>query len=109
VVGIEGVPRPNPLLDSLKAIFLYAIWTASILFVVFKLMWGLNYQRLPIAEGAAFDDRYAKTEELNEIGMEITNGIRTSFSMIPANNPFAGAREIPLLRLPSLLGRRDSK
>ena len=89
--ALKAFRGQTPLLDSLKAIFLYAIWTASILFVVFKLMWGLNYQRLPIAEGAAFDDRYAKTEELNEIGMEITNGIRTSFSMIPANNPFAGA------------------
>lgn len=70
--------------DSLKVIFLYIIWTASILFIVFKLLWGLNYQRQPLAEVAQFTPRYARTEELQEIGQLIANGIRTNFKVPPS-------------------------
>lgn len=88
--ALKAFRGQTPLLDSLKAIVLYAIWTAGILFVIFKLMWGLNYQRLPIAEGVGLEDRYARTEELNDIGTRIANGIRNSFSSIPENNPLVG-------------------
>lgn len=79
----------TPLLDSIKVMILYATWTASVLFVAFKLMWGLNYQRLPMSEATGFVDRYPRTEELSEIGTEIANGISNSFNSIPGNNPYA--------------------
>lgn len=88
--ALKAFRGQTPLLDSLKTIVLYAIWTAGILFVIFKLMWGLNYQRLPLAEGSGLEDRYARTEELNDIGMQIANGIRNSYKAVPENSPLAG-------------------
>ncbi|MFZ4986122.1 MAG: DUF3810 family protein [Blastocatellia bacterium] len=88
--ALKAFRGQTPILDSLKVIVLYAIWTASVLFVIFKLMWGLNYQRLPLAEGAGFEDRYAKTEELNQIGLAIVNGIRNNFTPLPGSGSNAG-------------------
>jgi hypothetical protein len=85
--AIKAFQGREPLRSSLKVIFSYIIWTASILFIVFKLMWGLNYQRQPMAEVGQFEPRYARTEELNEIGNLIANGIRTSYRAQVANNP----------------------
>lgn len=76
--AIKAYQGRAPLRDSLKFIFLYIIWTASVLFIVFKLLWGLNYQRQPLAEVAGFESRYARTEDLDEIGSYIANGIRVS-------------------------------
>ncbi|MFM8393034.1 MAG: DUF3810 family protein, partial [Acidobacteriota bacterium] len=76
--AIRSFQGRAPFSDSLKAILLYIIWTASVLFIVFKLLWGLNYQRQPLAEVAQFEPRFARTEELSEIGALIANGIRTN-------------------------------
>jgi hypothetical protein len=77
-----------PIIDSIKVIILYFIWTASIMFIVFKLMWGLNYQRMALADTPWFDSRYAKTEELTDISNRIVNGIRSNYGSLPGNNPF---------------------
>jgi hypothetical protein len=77
-----------PIVDSIKVIILYFIWTASIMFIVFKLMWGLNYQRMALADTPWFDSRYAKTEELTDISNRIINGIRSNYGSLPGNNPF---------------------
>lgn len=75
-------------LDSIKVIILYFIWTASIMFIVFKLMWGLNYHRMELAATPWFDSRFAKTEELTEVSNRIINGIRSNYGALPGNNPF---------------------
>lgn len=77
-----------PIVDSIKVLILYFIWTASIMFIVFKLMWGLNYQRMVLADTPWFDSRYAKTEELTDISNRIINGIRSNYGSLPGNNPF---------------------
>ncbi|MFN7828127.1 MAG: DUF3810 family protein [Acidobacteriota bacterium] len=95
--AIRAYQGRAPLRDSLKVILLYIIWTASILFIVFKLLWGLNYQRLPLAEVARFEPRYARTEELQEIGNLIANGIRTN-SNAPPTTPSSNVPDDPTSR-----------
>ncbi len=81
-----------PFTSSLKIIFVYVIWTASGLFIAFKLMWGLNYQRLPLAEVGELAQRYPRSDELEIIHQRIVIGIRDNYRDLPGKNPYnAGA------------------
>ncbi len=64
--------------DLVKVLFLHLVWTGSILFVLFKLMWGFNYQRMPLAEAAALEQRLARSDELETIGSRIISGLRNN-------------------------------
>lgn len=83
-----------PFSSSVKIIFVYVIWTASVLFIIFKLMWGLNYQRAPFVEAAQLQTRYPRSEELENIRSRIVNGIRNSYNELPGNNPFNGGQTV---------------
>lgn len=66
--------------DLIKVLVLHMVWTGSILFVFFKVMWGFNYQRMPLAEAVGFDQRLARSDELQMIANRIVNGVRNNYT-----------------------------
>ncbi len=56
------------------------VWFAAISFAVFLSMFGLNYQRLPLARGLDLRERPATTSELESIATHIISGINRNFS-----------------------------
>jgi hypothetical protein len=70
--------RETKLINVVKVFGLQILWLMSLLVPVFLAFWGLNYQRLPLAETLEFDRRPARAGELEAIGLQIVNGLNTS-------------------------------
>jgi Protein of unknown function (DUF3810) len=73
--------RETRLYNVVKVFFLQMLWAMGILVPVFLAFWGLNYQRLPLAETLAFDRTPTRAGELESIGLQIVSGVNTNYDL----------------------------
>jgi hypothetical protein len=72
------------------------MWTFASLHLIFLLIWGLNFQRMPISETWGLERRLARTDELQAIGAQIVNGINQNYAAASENQDWAGVSRLPL-------------
>jgi Protein of unknown function (DUF3810) len=83
--------------NVIKLFFLHVLWVLSILFPLFLALWGLNYQRMPLAETMNLDRRpAARTGELEGIGLQLINGANTNYEAARAGQDWTGASRLPM-------------
>lgn len=81
-----------------------ALWIAGAGLWVFLLVWGLNYQRMPLSVSVGMERREARPEELETIGRAIVEGVNRSFEESRASAGDGagmsddGASRVPLSR-----------
>src|SRR5215467_2190823 len=73
--------RETRLYNVLKVFFLQMLWGMGILVPIFLLFWGLNYQRMPLAETLAFDRTPTRAGELESIGLQIVSGVNSNYDL----------------------------
>jgi hypothetical protein len=96
--------RRTRLINVIKLFFLHLLWVGSILFPIFLFVWGLNYQRLPLAETMNLDRRpAARTGELEGIAVRLTSEINTNYERARGGANWAGASILPMT--PAVLNR----
>jgi len=92
IVGIIGVyvvwtvwyvgralRREASIIEVFKVLFLQWAWLVAIGFALFLLMWGLNYQRMPIAERLDLERRGEGREEIISVGRRIVDGVNLNY------------------------------
>src|SRR5262245_52470818 len=85
------------LFDVTKLFFLHLLWVFSVLFPIFLLVWGLNYQRMPLAETLGLERRpAARTGELEAIGIQLINFVNTNYDRARAGQDWPGASKLPM-------------
>jgi Protein of unknown function (DUF3810) len=72
--------QESRLWDVTKLFWLQMFWTFSVLFVLFLLLWGLNFQRREISEAAKLERPPVRTDELQVVGARIVNLINNSYN-----------------------------
>ncbi len=90
--------RETRFLDVFKVFFLQILWLMGILFPLFLALWGLNYQRMPLAETLEFDRRPARAGELESIGLQIVSGANNNYEMARVARDGSGLGALPLTR-----------
>jgi hypothetical protein len=90
--------RESRLFDVLKVFFLQLLWVMSLLVPVFLAFWGLNYQRLHLAETLEFDRRPARAGELESIGLQIVSGVNSNYEQAKGSRDWPGASTLPITR-----------
>ena len=87
--------RETRLYNVVKVFFLQIIWALGILVPIFLAFWGLNYQRLPLAETLGFDRAPTRTGELESIGLQIVSGVNSNYDLArgSAERPSPPARD----------------
>lgn len=88
--------RESRFFDVIKLLMLHLVWTASFLWVVLLLMWGLNYERLPISDTWRLETRPARSDELQNMGAKIANGINTNYIAATGGRSLGVASSSPL-------------
>jgi hypothetical protein len=79
----------------IKLFFLHVLWVGSVFFPLFLLVWGLNYQRMPLADTLGLDPRpAARSGELESIGIYLTNGVNTNYDRARAGQDWSGASQL---------------
>ncbi|HEU0180371.1 MAG TPA: DUF3810 domain-containing protein [Blastocatellia bacterium] len=73
--------RETRLYNVLKVFFLQILWGMGILVPLFLVLWGLNYQRAPLAETLAFDRTPTRAGELESIGLQIVSGVNSNYDL----------------------------
>lgn len=89
--------------DVVKILVLHLIWTFSILFVLFLLLWGLNFERMPIAETMGLARRPARSDELLAIGARIVDGINKNYEAASSGQGWEGGQSRLPMAEPKLL------
>ena len=82
--------------DVIKILFLHLTWTFSTLFVLFLLLWGLNFQRMPISDSMGLIRRPARSDELQAIGARIYSGINKNYDDAAAGQAWSGTSRLPM-------------
>jgi hypothetical protein len=90
--------RESRFFDVLKVFFLQVLWIMSILFPIFLFLWGLNYQRMPLAEVLGFDRRPALAGELESIGLQIVSGVNSNYELARGTREWVGGSTLPITR-----------
>lgn len=72
--------RETSILDVIKILFLQWAWLFTWGFAIFLLMWGLNYQRIPIEDRLDLERRAEGREEIRGVGERIIQGINRNFT-----------------------------
>jgi hypothetical protein len=90
--------RETRLYNVVKVFFLQILWAAGILVPIFLAFWGLNYQRLPLAETLAFDRTPTRTGELESIGLQIVSGVNTNYDLSRGSGDSTIGRPAPASR-----------
>jgi Protein of unknown function (DUF3810) len=87
--------RETRLYNVVKVFCLQILWAVGILVPIFLAFWGLNYQRLPLAETLGFDRAPARVGELESIGLQIVNGANSNYDLArgSAERPTPPARD----------------
>jgi hypothetical protein len=87
--------RETRLYNVVKVFFLQILWAMGILVPIFLAFWGLNYQRLPLAESLGFDRAPTRAGELESIGLQIVNGVNSNYDLArgSAERPTPPARD----------------
>ena len=78
--------RETRLYHVVKVFFLQILWAMGILVPLFLALWGLNYQRLPLAETSAFDRSPTRAGELESIGLQIVSGVNSNYDLARGAN-----------------------
>src|SRR5215813_13883169 len=73
--------RETRLYHVVKVFFLQILWAMGILVPIFLAFWGLNYQRLPLAETLSLDRTPTRTGELESIGLQIVSGVNSNYDL----------------------------
>jgi uncharacterized protein DUF3810 len=73
--------RETRFYNVVKVFFLQILWALGILVPIFMTLWGLNYQRLPLAETLGFDRTATRAGELDSIGLQIVSGVNSNFDL----------------------------
>ncbi|MBO0860469.1 MAG: DUF3810 domain-containing protein [Chloracidobacterium sp.] len=73
--------RETKFYDVLKVFFLQILWLGSILVPLFLALWGLNYQRTPLAEKLGYDRIPTRAGELGSIGLQIVSGVNNNYDI----------------------------
>ncbi|HKQ78185.1 MAG TPA: DUF3810 domain-containing protein [Blastocatellia bacterium] len=94
----RSLRRETRLYNVVKVFFLQIFWLTGILVPVFLAFWGLNYQRLPLAETLAFDRTPTRAGELESIGLQIVSGVNSNYDLARASRESAGERPPPTTR-----------
>ncbi len=84
--------------DVTRLFFLQILWLMSVLFPIFLLLWGLNYQRLPLAETLEFDRRPARVGELESMGLQIITGLNNNYQLSKGSTESPAASTLPITR-----------
>lgn len=84
--------------DVVKLLFLHLLWTFSILFAAFLLVWGLNYQRMPVQDTLHLDMRPPQNDEVNKISKRIVEGINRSYNSAALGQNWARTSTLPMDR-----------
>lgn len=90
--------RESRLFDVLKVFFLQILWVMSLLVPVFLALWGLNYQRLSLAETLQLDRRPARSGELESIGLQIVSGVNSNYEQARITRESGGPNAPPITR-----------
>jgi hypothetical protein len=90
--------RESRLWDVLKVFFLQILWLMSLLAPVFLLFWGLNYQRLPLAETLQLAPIAARAGELESIGLQIVSGVNNNYEQSRSAREGAAPNTPPITR-----------
>src|SRR5262249_56725500 len=77
----RSLRRETRIYNVSKVFFLQILWVMSILVPIFLILWGLNYQRMPLAETLKFDRIPTRAGELGAIGLQIVNGVNSSYDL----------------------------
>lgn len=86
------------ILDVLKLLFLSLVWIFGIVYLVFLLFWGLNFQRQPIAETWELELRPTNSGELQAIGARIVEGINQNYKEASQGQSWERASTLPMAR-----------
>jgi hypothetical protein len=80
----------------LKVFFLQILWVMSVLVPIFLAVWGLNYQRMPLAETLSFDRISTRAGELESIALQIVSGVNNNYEQArgSAERPAAPSRDV---------------
>jgi hypothetical protein len=90
--------RESRFLDVVKVFFLQVLWVMSFLVPIFLFLWGLNYQRMPLADVLEFDRRPARTGELESIGLQVVSGVNRDYEVARGSRDWSGASSLPISR-----------
>lgn len=75
----RAIKRQTRFIDVIKVLILHVAWLLSAGFAVFLIMWGLNFQRIPLDEKLNLDSRPSGAAELTEAGRRIVDGINRNY------------------------------
>jgi Protein of unknown function (DUF3810) len=87
--------RESRLWDVWRLFFLHLLWTFSVLFLFFLLLWGLNYQRMHIAESLGLERPPTRTDELQNVGARILNGINSNYDLALREQDISSPTRLP--------------
>ena len=90
--------RETRLYHVVKVFFLQILWATGILVPVFLAFWGLNYQRLPLAETLAFDRAPTRAGDLESIGLQIVSGVNSNYELARGSGEATSERPVPASR-----------
>jgi hypothetical protein len=100
---LRGLMGKGDGLRTFQRWILHFVWLASLLFVVFKILWGFNYQRQPMAETLSpAGQRYPLTVELEQIGTRLVNGLNDHYAAqqaSPARNVSVAPNDREVIRI----------
>src|SRR5215510_1579016 len=88
--------RETRLYHVVKVFFLQMLWGMGILVPIFLAFWGLNYQRLPLAETLGFDRAPTRAGELESIGLQIVSGVNSNFELARGARDVTSASAAPI-------------
>ncbi len=80
----------------LLSALLNLIWLFGGGALLFLLLWGLNYQRPPLAANLGLQPRQATASELEMIGRAIITGINRNYEAASANQDWEGQSHLPM-------------
>ena len=74
------------------------VWFAGVFFLGFLVIWGLNYQRTPLARGMGLTERKASAVELESICRQIIAEVNRSFEAARGTSDWSAASRLSLSR-----------
>jgi hypothetical protein len=86
------------ILDVTRLLLLSLTWAFGLVYLIFLLLWGLNFQRLPIAETWDLELRPTNSGELQAIGARIVEGINQNYKAASEGQDWARTSALPLTR-----------
>jgi hypothetical protein len=92
----RAVRGESPFFTVVKLLFLHLLWTFATLHAIFLILWGLNFQRTPIADTWALDRRPARSDELQSVAARIVDGINRNFLTASEGQDWGSTSRLPL-------------